>query len=184
MSKKYNIIYADPPWSYQNGGVPQGGVNAQYKTMKLQDIKDLPIDEISEDISVLFMWATFPQLQEALEVIKAWGFTYKTLGFSWIKTNKNNGEPFFGIGYYAKSNCEVCLMATKGKAHSLVKSNKVSSVLIHKRTKHSKKPDIVAEKIVELFGDIPRIELFARDKKEGWDVFGNEVESDIKLTKK
>ena len=183
MSKKYNIIYADPPWSYQNGGVPQGGVNAQYKTMKLQDIKDLPIDEISEDISVLFMWATFPQLQEALEVIKAWGFTYKTLGFSWIKTNKNNGEPFFGIGYYAKSNCEVCLMATKGKAHSLVKSNKVSSVLIHKRTKHSKKPDIVAEKIVELFGDIPRIELFARDKKEGWDVFGNEVESDIKLTK-
>ena len=130
------------------------------------------------------MWATFPQLQEALEVIKAWGFTYKTLGFSWIKTNKNNGEPFFGIGYYAKSNCEVCLMATKGKAHSLVKSNKVSSVLIHKRTKHSKKPDIVAEKIVELFGDIPRIELFARDKKEGWDVFGNEVESDIKLTKK
>jgi len=184
MSKKYNIIYADPPWSYQNGGVPQGGVNAQYKTMKLQDIKDLPIDEISEDISVLFMWATFPQLQEALEVIKAWGFTYKTLGFSWIKTNKNNGEPFFGIGYYAKSNCEVCLMATKGKAHSLVKSNKVSSVLIHKRTKHSKKPDIVAEKIVELFGDIPRIELFARDKKEGWDVWGNEVESDIKLTKK
>jgi len=184
MSKKYNIIYADPPWAYQNGGVPQGGVNAQYKTMKLQDIKDLPIDEISEDISVLFMWATFPQLQEALEVIKAWGFTYKTLGFSWIKTNKNNGEPFFGIGYYAKSNCEVCLMATKGKAHSLVKSNKVSSVLIHKRTKHSKKPDIVAEKIVELFGDIPRIELFARDKKEGWDVWGNEVESDIKLTKK
>ena len=183
MSKKYNIIYADPPWAYQNGGVPQGGVNAQYKTMKLQDIKDLPIDEISEDISVLFMWATFPQLQEALEIIKAWGFTYKTLGFSWIKTNKNNGEPFFGIGYYAKSNCEVCLMATKGKAHSLVKSNKVSSVLIHKRTKHSKKPDIVAEKIVELFGDIPRIELFARDKKEGWDVFGNEVESDIKLTK-
>ena len=184
MSKKYNIIYADPPWAYQNGGVPQGGVNAQYKTMKLQDIKDLPIDEISEDISVLFMWATFPQLQEALEIIKAWGFTYKTLGFSWIKTNKNNGEPFFGIGYYAKSNCEVCLMATKGKAHSLVKSNKVSSVLIHKRTKHSKKPDIVAEKIVELFGDIPRIELFARDKKEGWDVWGNEVESDIKLTKK
>jgi len=184
MNKKYNIIYADPPWSYQNGGVPKGGVNAQYKTMKLQDIKDLPIDEISEDISVLFMWATFPQLQEALEVIKAWGFTYKTLGFSWIKTNKNNGEPFFGIGYYAKSNCEVCLMATKGKAHSLVKSNKVSSVLIHKRTKHSKKPDIVAEKIVELFGDIPRIELFARDKKEGWDCIGNEVESDIKLTKK
>ena len=183
MSKKYNIIYADPPWAYQNGGVPQGGVNAQYKTMKLQDIKDLPIDEISEDISVLFMWATFPQLQEALEVIKAWGFTYKTLGFSWIKTNKNNGEPFFGIGYYAKSNCEVCLMATKGKAHSLVKSNKVSSVLIHKRTKHSKKPDIVAEKIVELFGDIPRIELFARDKKEGWDVFGNEVENSIELTK-
>ncbi len=179
--KKYQIIYADPPWSYQNGGVPQGGVNVQYPTMTLEDIKDLPVAEISDDPCVLFLWATFPQLQEALDVIRAWGFKYKTLGFSWIKTNKNNGKPFFGIGYYAKSNCEVCLLGVKGKPHSLVKSNEVSSVELCPRGKHSEKPAIIRKKIEKLFGDIPRIELFARQKTEGWDVWGNEVESDIDL---
>ena len=178
--KKYQIIYADPPWSYQNGGVPQGGVNAQYKTMTLNEIKMLPIKEIAEDISVLLLWATFPQLQEALEVIKAWGFQYKTLGFSWLKTNKN-GTPFFGIGYYAKSNQEVCLLGVRGNAHSLVKSNSVSSFVSTLKTKHSEKPQIFRDKIIELFGDLPRIELFARQKTEGWDAWGNEVESDIKL---
>ena len=178
--KKYQIIYADPPWSYQNGGVPQGGVDAQYKTMSLAEIKALPISEISADTSVLLLWATFPQIQEALEVIKAWGFQYKTLGFSWLKTNKD-GSPFFGIGYYAKSNQEVCLLGVKGKAHSLVKSNSVSSFVSTGRTKHSEKPQIFRDKIVELFGDIPRIELFARQKTEDWDVWGNEVESDIQL---
>ena len=83
--KKYQIIYADPPWSYQNGGVPQGGVDAQYKTMSLEEIKALPINEIADTPSVLFMWATFPQLQEALDVIKAWGFKYKTIAFVWSK---------------------------------------------------------------------------------------------------
>ncbi len=185
---KYQIIYADPPWSYQNGGVPQGGVDAEYPTMTLEAIKSLPINEISASDSVLFLWATFPQLQEALEVIKAWGFEYKTLGFSWIKTNKN-GTPFFGIGYYAKSNCEVCLMAVKGNPHPLVKSNKVSSVIMHPKTKHSRKPDLVRNKIVELFGDLPRIELFARNTGQkdlfntnpldGWDTFGNEAHNSI-----
>jgi N6-adenosine-specific RNA methylase IME4 len=172
--KKYNIIYADPPWSYQNGNVSQGGVNAQYKTMKLTDIKNLPVNEISDDPCVLLMWATFPLLKEAFEVISAWGFDYKTLGFSWLKTNKD-GSPFFGIGYYAKSNQEVCLLSTKGKGHSLVKSNKVSSVLITEKTRHSEKPSLARIKIIELFGDVPKIELFARTKTEGWDVWGNEV---------
>jgi N6-adenosine-specific RNA methylase IME4 len=180
MNKKYQIILADPPWRYQNGGVPQAGVNAQYSTMTLEQIKALPVEDISDNPSVLFLWATFPQIQEALEVIKAWGFQYKTLGFSWLKTNKD-GSPFFGVGYYAKSNQEVCLLAVNGKAHSLVKSNKVSSVVIAGRTKHSEKPQIVREKIIELFGDLPRIELFARQKTEGWDVWGNEVKSDIEL---
>ncbi|MEK7180274.1 MAG: MT-A70 family methyltransferase [Patescibacteria group bacterium] len=179
--KKYQIILADPPWSYSNGGVPQGGVNAQYKTMSLSQIKALPIGEISATPSVLLLWATFPKLQEALEVIKAWGFEYKTLGFSWLKTNKN-GSPFFGIGYYAKSNQEVCLLGVKGNGHSLVKSNAVSSFVSTEKTKHSEKPQIVREKIVKLFGDLPRIELFARQKTEGWDVWGNEIESDIILT--
>lgn len=179
--KKYQIIYADPPWSYQNGGVPQGGVDAQYKTMSLAEIKSLPIADISDTPSVLLLWATFPQLQEALEVMRAWNFKYKTLGFSWLKTNKD-GTPFFGIGYYAKSNQEVCLLGVKGKAHSLVKTNNISSFVSTGRTKHSEKPQIFRDKIVQLFGDIPRIELFARQKTEGWDVWGNEVKSDIILT--
>ncbi|MFA7290116.1 MAG: MT-A70 family methyltransferase [Melioribacteraceae bacterium] len=149
--------------------------------MTLQDIKNLPVNNLADINCILFMWVTFPLLQEGLEVIEAWGFKYKTLGFSWIKTNPKNGKPFFGVGYYAKSNCEVCLMGTKGKVHPMVISNKVSSVVISPRREHSRKPQEVREKIVELFGDIPRVELFAREKIEGWDVWGNEVISDIKL---
>jgi len=175
LNIKYKIIYADPPWSYQNGGVPQGGVDVQYKTMKLSDIKALPIQSISADPSVCLLWATFPQLQEALEVMKAWGFQYKTLGFSWVKTNKD-GSPFFGIGYYAKSNIEVCLLGVRGNGHSLVKSNSVSSVILHPKTRHSEKPAIVRDKIVQLMGDIPRIELFARQKVEGWDSIGFDID--------
>jgi N6-adenosine-specific RNA methylase IME4 len=179
QNKKYQIIYADPAWSYQNSKVPQAGVDAQYKTMSLEDIKNLPVQEIADDNCVLFMWVTFPMLLEGLEVINSWGFKYKTLGFSWIKTNPKNGKPFFGVGYYAKSNCEVCLMATKGKVHPMVISNMVSSCIISRRREHSRKPDEVRNKIVELFGDLPRVELFARQKVEGWDVWGNEVDSDI-----
>jgi len=192
--KKYQIIYADPPWKYQRGKSMgtnfQGAADAQYDCMPLEEIKNLPIKDLSDENCILFLWATFPLLKEALEVVEAWGFTYKTLGFSWIKTNKD-GSPLFGIGYYTKSNCEVCLLATKGKAHSLVRSNKVSSAIIHPRTEHSRKPDLIRNKIVELCGDIPRIELFARDdgnknlfgknRMDGWDVWGNEVKSDIKL---
>lgn len=176
-NKKYKIIYADPPWAYRDKRDKHprlsGGASVHYNTMEQVDIKNLPIHNIRDENCILFMWATFPNLQEALDVIKAWGFTYKTLGFSWIKTNKNDGKPFFGIGYYTKSNCEVCLLAVKGKVE--IKSNYVSSVLMEPRGEHSKKPDIARTKIVELMGDIPRIELFARQSAEGWDSWGNEV---------
>jgi len=184
IDKKYNIIYADPPWSYRDKRDKHprlcGGASAHYNTMTVEEIKNLPVNKLADDNCMLFIWVTFPNLQEGLDVIKAWGFTYKTLGFSWIKTNKKNGKPFFGIGYYTKSNCEVCLIGVKGKP--IVVSNKVSSVIIAPREEHSKKPDIVRDKIVELCGDLPRIELFARQKAEGWDVWGNEVESDINLS--
>ena len=184
IDKKYNIIYADPPWSYRDKRDKHprlcGGASAHYNTMTVEEIKNLPVNKLADDNCMLFIWVTFPNLQEGLDVIKAWGFTYKTLGFSWIKTNKKNGKPFFGIGYYTKSNCEVCLIGVKGKP--IVVSNKVSSVIIAPREEHSKKPDIVRDKIVELCGDLPRIELFARQKVEGWDVWGNEVESDIHIS--
>ena len=179
QDKKYKVIYADPPWAYRNMGNIQATANAHYNTMSNKDICELPVGELADDNSILFLWATFPKLQEALDVIKAWGFEYKTLGFSWIKTNPKNGKPFFGVGWYTKSNAEICLIGVKGKAPKV--SNSISSVIIEPRGKHSAKPPIVREKIVEFCGDVSRVELFARDKTEGWDVWGNEVKCDIKL---
>lgn len=182
--KKYQIIYADPPWKYNSRANHKtrfrGGAEGHYKLMPMEQIKALPIQELADKNCVLFLWTTFPYLEEQIKLFKHWGFEYKTLGFSWIKTNPKNGKPFFGVGYYTKSNCEVCLMGMKGQLKPI--SNKVSSVVISSRRKHSQKPDEVRKKIVELFGDLPRIELFSRKKEnDGWDVWGNEVESDIDL---
>ena len=181
--KKYGIIYADPPWKYNSRANHKtrfrGGACGHYDLMSMEEIKALPLQEISADNCALFMWCTFPYLDEQIKLFKHWGFKYRTLGFSWIKTNPKNGKPFFGVGYYAKSNAEVCLLGTKGKMKPV--SNSVSSCVIAPRREHSRKPDEVRERIVQLFGDLPRIELFARENTEGWDVWGNEVESDIEL---
>ena len=170
----------------------QGAADAQYPCMDYRDIGKLPVKELADEKCILFIWVTFPMLAEGLEVIKAWGFEYKTIAFSWVKINPVNKQPLFGIGYYTKSNVEVCLLATKGEAHKLVKNNSISQVIVAPRTKHSKKPDEIREKIVQLVGDVPRIELFARDNGsrnlfnknplDGWSAWGNEVENDIILT--
>ena len=178
--KKYNIIYADPPWKYSDVHTWKkmgGGVARHYKCMTIDEIKDMgnTIKKISDDDCILFLWCTFPNLLEGLEIIKAWGFTYRTLGFSWIKTNKNNGKPFFGIGFYTKSNCEICLIGAKGKPGKLKKSNYVSSCIISERREHSRKPDEARDRITQLVGQVPKIELFARQYAEGWDCWGNEV---------
>ena len=167
----------------------QATANAQYNTMEQKDIEALPISKLAEDNCILFLWATFPKIQEALDTIKAWGFEYKTVGFTWVKTNLKDGKPFFGVGWYTRSNAEVCLIGVKGKAPKV--SNSISSIIIEPRRRHSQKPNIIREKIVEFCGDIPRIELFARRDNQlnlkgkttfdGWDVWGNEVENDIKL---
>lgn len=147
--------------------------------MKTEDIKNLPVKDIIDSDCMLFLWVTFPRLKEGLDVMEAWGFQYKTLGFSWIKTNPKNGKPFFGIGYYTKSNCEVCLLGVKGKPIKV--SNSVSSVVLSPKLRHSEKPSIIREHIVRLCGDIPRVELFARSKTIGWDTWGNELENDLIL---
>jgi N6-adenosine-specific RNA methylase IME4 len=147
--------------------------------MTISEIKALPVADLADKDCILFLWVTFPLLQEGLDTIKAWGFKYKTLGFSWIKTNTKNNKPFFGIGHYTKSNCEVCLIGVRGKPK--IASNKVSSVEISHRGRHSAKPPIVRDKIVELMGDLPRVELFSRDKVPGWLSWGNEIDSDIVL---
>ena len=178
-NKKYQIIYADPPWAYDRK-VGQGVACEQYNTMKNEDICNLPINGLTDDNCALFIWATFPKLNEALEVIKAWGFTLKTVAFNWIKLN-DNGTPFFGIGFYTKSNGEICILATKGKTLKVL-DNTISQVIMTKKSRHSSKPHVVYTLIEKLFGDLPRIELFARHKREGWDCWGNEIPKDQQNT--
>jgi len=183
--KKYQIIYADPPYKYIQGKSMgtnfAGAADAQYECMPLKDILALPIHAIADDKCILFLWVTFPMLKEGLQIIDAWGFEYKTVAFAWVKMNPNNMGVFFGVGYYTKSNAEICLLATKGNAHSLVRDNSISQVIMTPKAAHSRKPIECRERIVQMLGDLPRIELFARQKVEGWDCWGNEVESDIKL---
>ena len=182
--QKYNIIYADPPWSYYNDSTAKpdcttikGMRRPPYSVMSTKAIMDLSVNDISAENSILFIWTTDYHLQKCLEVIKSWGFEYKTVGFAW-----NKKSCFMGA-YTMKSGIELCLLATKGKdAHKLVKKHNIKSLIEKIRTKHSEKPNEIKERIVELLGNLPRIELFARQKTEGWDVWGNEVESDIILT--
>lgn len=179
--KNYKIIYADPPWSYSTWSQKGQGRSASrhYSVMRSIDIYNLPVNEIADDNCVLFLWAIFPMLPEALYTIKQWGFDYKSMAFNWIKRNKKSDSWFWGMGYWTRQNSEICLLATKGNPKR--KSASVHSIIDTPREEHSKKPDIVREKIIELVGDLPRIELFAREKVEGWDSWGNEVESDIEL---
>lgn len=175
-NKRYDVIYADPPWRFLTYSDKGKGRSAEkhYPTMAKEDIKALPVKRISAKDSVLFLWVTAPCLIEGLELIKAWGFTYKTVAFTWVKQNKRNDKPFMGLGYYTRANAEYCLIATKGKVLKR-QSRSVSSVVISHIERHSKKPDEVRKRIVELYGERPRIELFAREKADGWDCFGNEV---------
>ena len=179
---KYNIIYADPPWkyhTYQKVESNKGLAENFYETMNIEDIKNLSVKDIADDNCVLFLWATAPCLPEAIEVIKSWGFNYKTVAFVWVKQNRKNYDLFWGMGHYTRANAEFCLLATKGNLPRI--SHNIHQIVTGRVEEHSKKPNEVRKRIVELFGDLPRIELFARQKYTGWDVWGNEVESDINL---
>ena len=168
--KKYKIIYADPPWRYKNyeDNTASRWVGNQYKIMDTNDLCNLPIKELADKDCVLFIWVTPPTLPEAFKVIEAWGFKYKTKGFCWIKKNKKIDSLFLGMGYWTRSNSEDCLIATKGNPKRI--SAKIHQVIIDKIREHSRKPDEVRKRIVELMGDLPRIELFARQRFDGWDV--------------
>lgn len=175
INKKYNIIYADPPWKYndkrKNG---YGGCENHYDILSNNEIYNLPVKNISSKNCILFIWVTFPFLKEGLKTIESWGFLYKTCAFTWIKRNKNNRKFFFGIGNWTASNAELCLLATKGKPKRVFKN--ISQIIDTHLESHSKKPSIVRDKIVKLCGDLPRIELFARKENLGWDSFGNEID--------
>ena len=181
--KKYQIIYADPPWSYYNDSTAnpdcttiKGMRRPPYPVMSSSEIMNLPVNDIAGENCILFIWTTDYHLAKCLEVIKQWGFQYKTVGFVW-----NKGVSFMGA-YTLKSGIELCLLATRGRdIHKMVKRHNVSALIESKRSNHSQKPNEVRNRIVQLMGDISRIELFARQKVEGWDCWGNEVESNVEL---
>lgn len=218
---KYQIIYADPPWEYKDKAkAGKRGSEFKYPCMNIEDIKSLPVSNICADNAALFLWCTAPQLPVGFEVMKAWGFQYKTIAFTWVKLNKKpvasvdiikdsfkyntlrgfkaphlpenirvlEGDTehgidiysdFMGMGSYSRQNSEFCLLGIKGKMKR--QSASVRQVVMSSREEHSKKPNEVRDRIVQLFGDLPRIELFARQHAPGWDVWGDEVESDIAL---
>jgi len=180
--KKYQIIYADPPWKYGDKVLNNGhgkrfdGLDRHYGVMTTKDICAINVKEITDENAVLFLWSTDSHLPDALSVIKSWGFTYKTVGFYWIKTSKKTGEFQSNLGKWTQKSGELCLFATRGKCSNLLVSRKVKQLVLSARLGHSQKPAEVRNRIVEMFGDIPRIELFARQRVEGWDAWGNEIE--------
>ena len=145
--KKYKIIYADPPWRYARSKV-QGAAEKHYPTMSIEELCALPVKEIADKDCILFLWATFPQLKEALQLIKAWGFTYKSVAFVWLKQNRKSPTWFYGLGFWTRGNAEICLLATKG--HPKRQSNKVHQFIISPVEQHSKKPDETRDRIVQL----------------------------------
>lgn len=186
--KKYDIIYADPPWRYQDKTC-EGACAKHYNTMSVEEICALPVANLAAKDCTLFMWATYPQMQEALKVIAAWGFKYKTIAFQWVKLNRNvklnnftiatvqdilHKACFFGLGRWTRGNTECCLLATKGKPHR--ENNAVSQLIFAPLTKHSSKPPEARDRIKTLMGGgTQAIELFAREQVEGWDCWGDEV---------
>lgn len=186
---KYSIVYADPPWPYDNPkshDPAMGGYT--YEGMTLEQIKQLPVHTLAAPNCALFMWATMPKLREAFEVIDAWGFRYTTCAFVWVKLNPtgkllrggNKGKDlllrkgiYSGLGHWVNGNAELCLFAKQGRPTRVARN--VKQIVLAPRGRHSAKPPEVRDRIVRLMGDVPRIELFAREKAVGWDSWGKEV---------
>ena len=183
--KRYDIIYADPPWDY--GGKMQfdkssksaaeidlgkkifiSAANFKYPTVKTKDLKKIPIDEIANDDCLLFMWVTNPHLAQGIELGNAWGFEYKTVAFVRNKMVHNPGQ-------YTMSYCELCLVFKRGRIPRPRGARNIKQLVEEKRTKHSKKPKVILENIDKMFPSQSKIELFAREKPEGWDVWGLDV---------
>ncbi len=182
--KRYTVIYADPAWEYddtQDAG-NRGAVHKYKSVMTVDDICEMPVPAISADDCILFMWVTMPKLREALRVLNAWEFEFKTTAFTWLKFTEKK-KLFWGMGRWTRSNPELCWLATKGHpqrvskgVHSVI-DNRLTNTIAEDATiaRHSEKPNEARERIVELCGDVPRIELFARKRYRGWDTWGNEV---------
>jgi N6-adenosine-specific RNA methylase IME4 len=164
---KFPVIYADPPWQYDFSRSDSRKIENQYPTMSIEDICDMDVECIANDDCVLFLWATSPKLVEALQVIKSWGFEYKT-NMVWVKDK-------IGMGYYARQKHELLLIATKGAVPAPEPASRPESVVVSSRGQHSKKPDEVYEIIEKMYPEYRKLEMFARSKREGWESWGCEV---------
>lgn len=185
--KKYQIIYADPPWHFDGNFGKVGdsklsgyGAELRYELMTNDEILLLPIKDFSNIDCALFLWVVNSKLDFGIEVLKKWGFKYKQVAFCWVKTSQQ-GTPNCRLGYWTLGGMELCLLGIKGNMGNKRIIKNIRQVVLHPRIGHSKKPPVIRDNITKLFGDLPRIELFAREKTPGWDVWGNEVESDIDL---
>lgn len=175
---KYQVIYADPPWEYkESGGGKRGTAGLPYETMSTDEICSLPISDISTNESILYLWATDPKLPEAIRVLESWGYTYKGIAYTWVKLNKKTPSVFWGMGNYSRKNAEFVLLGVKKNTVKTIKPLVRNShqIIMESIQDHSKKPDKARNEIVRVCGDIPRIELFARQTAEGWDCWGNQV---------
>lgn len=183
---KYNILLADPAWSYRDkASAGKRGAGHKYPTMKLAELAGLrpQIDAMAAKDCAIFMWATAPLISDGLQLMSAWGFKYRTWAFVWVKTNRlprqtlwkdiEIGSTFVGMGHWTRSNAEVVLLGTRGRP--LRQARNVRQVILAPRARHSEKPAETRERIVALMGDVPRIELFARQRAPGWDAVGLDV---------
>ena len=182
--KKYNIIYADPPWHYGSKSAVNNTTGSaikplsdHYSTMSLQELKNMSIKNMTKDDAACFMWVTDSHIDEALEVLRSWGFAYKTIAFNWIKTT-SKGNYCKNVAPWTMKSSEICLLGIKGRMTKYKQANNIESLVIAQRSQHSQKPNEVRKRIEDLFGDLPRIELFAREKTDGWDVWGDEIVDD------
>ena len=183
MSKRYEIIYADPPWDF--GGAKLNAVTSgkeisdHYPTMPDEDILYLDVESITAKDCLLFMWVVHSKLPLAINCIKQWGFEYSTVAFEWLKRT-STGLPVCFMGKWTCGGAiELCLLGRKGSIPRIAKD--VRRLIDTPRRKHSQKPDETRDRIVDLVGNAPRIELFSRNKIAGWDTWGNELDSDVKL---
>lgn len=175
----YKIIYADPPWKYRDKQTAgKRGASFKYDCMSVEDIANFQVDGaavswLAPENAACFLWAPGPFMSEALFVMRYWGFTYKNIGFTWAKRTKH-GKWHMGMGHYTRANCEFCLLGLRGTLK--VQSHSVRSLIEAEVGEHSAKPPETRDRIVQLFGDLPRIELFARERVEGWDADGLELD--------
>ena len=170
---QFSVVYTDPPW------LLKGGVSMPYPMMRTRDICALPVETVAAPDSILFLWAIPSHLPDALDVVRAWGFTYKTVAFTWVKRTPLDTGFSLGRGYWTHSNAEPCLLATRGHPQRLGAG--VRSLIVSPGREHSRKPDEARGRIIRICWNVPRAELFARQKTLGWSAWGNEVECDFAL---